>query len=103
MFVPFHAAFIQASVRWQFPVLRWLIWTPALHHWHDTSDGEGIDKNFASSLPLWNLLFATARLPRLPRLPRHCLRNYGTASFQCRETYSGQLTGLFYRRGRAAA
>ena len=100
VFVPFHAAFIHASVRWQFPVLRWLIWTPALRHWHDTSDGVGIDKNFANSLPLWDLLFGTAHLPHLPR---HWPRNYGTANFQCLETYLGQLSGPFRRRCRATA
>ncbi len=47
-----HAVFIQANLRWRFPVLRWLIATPEFHHGRHRSDVEGIDKNFASALPM---------------------------------------------------
>ena len=50
VFVSFHAVFIHANVRWRFPYLRWVLSTPEYHHWHHTSDEEGIDKNFASFL-----------------------------------------------------
>jgi len=94
-FVSFHAVFIHANVRWRFPVLRWVISTPEYHHWHHTSDEEGIDKNFASFLPLWDLLFGTAHQPD------HWPRNYGTVKFQPPESYLGQLLYPFRRRGRA--
>jgi len=94
-FVSFHAVFIHANVRWRFPYLRWLITTPQYHHWHHTSDEEGIDKNFVSLLPLWDVLFGTAHQPDY--WPRH----YGTSKFQPPQTYLGQLAYPWRRRGEA--
>lgn len=91
-FVSFHAAFIHANLRWRFPVLRWLIATREYHHWHHSSDAEGIDKNFASALPLWDLLFGTAHQPG------HWPRHYGTVGEPLPETYLGQLRYPFQRR-----
>jgi sterol desaturase/sphingolipid hydroxylase (fatty acid hydroxylase superfamily) len=94
-FVSFHAVFIHANVRWRFPVLRRLISTPEYHHWHHTSDEEGIDKNFASFLPLWDGLFGTLHLPD------HWPENYGTVRFQPPEDYLGQVFFPFRRKGKA--
>jgi len=93
VFVSFHAVFIHANVRWRFPYLRWVLTTPEYHHWHHTSDEEGIDKNFAGFLPLWDLAFGTAHQPG------HWPRNYGTVKFQPPESYLGQLAYPFRRRG----
>jgi len=94
-FVSFHAVFIHANVRWRFPWLRWAIATPEYHHWHHTSDEEGLDKNFAQALPLWDLLFGTAHQPA------YWPKNYGTVKFQPPETYLGQLVYPLRRRGEA--
>jgi sterol desaturase/sphingolipid hydroxylase (fatty acid hydroxylase superfamily) len=91
----FHAVFIHANVRWRFPYLRWVITTPEYHHWHHTSDEEGIDKNFVGFLPLWDVLFGTAHQPD------HWPKNYGTVNFQPPETYLGQLLYPFRRKGQA--
>jgi sterol desaturase/sphingolipid hydroxylase (fatty acid hydroxylase superfamily) len=90
--VSFHAVFIHANVRWRFPYLRWLITTPEYHHWHHTSDEEGIDKNFVSFLPVWDVLFGTAHQPE------HWPKRYGTVKFQPPETYLGQLAYPFRKR-----
>lgn len=95
VFVSFHAVFIHANIRWRFPGLRWLISTPEYHHWHHTSDEEGIDKNFAQFLPLWDRLFGTIHQPG------HWPRNYGTTHFQPPEDYAGQLLYPFRRKGKA--
>lgn len=92
VFVSFHAVFIHANVRWRFPFLRWVVSTPEYHHWHHTSDEEGLDKNFASFLPMWDLLFGTAHQPS------YWPKNYGTVKFQPPETYVGQLVYPFRRR-----
>jgi sterol desaturase/sphingolipid hydroxylase (fatty acid hydroxylase superfamily) len=92
VFVSIHAVFIHANLRWRFPGLRWVIATPEYHHWHHTSDEEGLDKNFAGFLPLWDLVFGTAHQPA--RWPR----NYGTVNFQPPEDYLGQLLYPFRRR-----
>ena len=94
VFVSFHAVFIHANVRWRLPWLRWVVATPHFHHWHHTSDEEGIDRNFAAFLPLLDRLFGTAHLPR------HWPREYGTVEFQPPESYLGQLAYPFRRRQR---
>lgn len=91
-FVSFHAVYIHSNTRWRFPVLRWLIATPEYHHWHHTSDEEGLDKNFAAFLPFWDRLFGTAHLPD------HWPQNYGTVKFQPPESYLGQLAYPFQRK-----
>jgi sterol desaturase/sphingolipid hydroxylase (fatty acid hydroxylase superfamily) len=93
-FASIHAVFIHANLRWRWPGLRWLVATPEFHHWHHTSDEEGIDKNFAAFLPFWDLLFGTAHLPG------HWPRKYGTVKFQPPDTYLGQLAYPFRLRGR---
>jgi sterol desaturase/sphingolipid hydroxylase (fatty acid hydroxylase superfamily) len=95
VFVSFHAVFIHANVRWRFPALRWAISTPEYHHWHHSSDEEGIDKNFAQFLPFWDVLFGTVHQPDY--WPKH----YGTDKFQPPETYLGQLSYPFRRHGKA--
>lgn len=67
VFVSFHAIFIHANVSFRFPVLRWVIATPEFHHWHHTSQDEGVDINYAGFLPLYDRLFGTVYLP--PHLP----------------------------------
>ena len=91
-FVSFHAVFIHANLRWRFPALRWILATPEYHHWHHTSDEEGLDRNFAGFLPLWDLAFGTAHLPD------HWPKAYGTVNFQPPEDYLGQLAYPFRRR-----
>jgi sterol desaturase/sphingolipid hydroxylase (fatty acid hydroxylase superfamily) len=92
VFVSFLAVYIHANVRWRWPYLRWVIATPEYHHWHHTSDEEGIDKNFAGCLPLWDVVFGTAHQPG------HWPKNYGTVKFQPPEDYLGQLVYPFRRR-----
>ncbi len=91
-FVSIHAVYIHSNTRWRFPVLRWLIATPEYHHWHHTSDEEGLDKNFAAFLPFWDWLFGTAHLPD------HWPEKYGTVKFQPPESYLGQLAYPFMRK-----
>jgi sterol desaturase/sphingolipid hydroxylase (fatty acid hydroxylase superfamily) len=91
-FVSFHAVYIHSNTRWRFPVLRRVIATPEYHHWHHTSDEEGIDKNFAAFLPFWDWLFGTLHLPA------HWPRKYGTVKFQPPESYLGQLAYPFRRK-----
>ncbi len=55
--------FIHANIRWRFGPLEWLIATPRFHHWHHTRNGPR-DRNFASMLPLMDVLFGTAHLPK---------------------------------------
>lgn len=53
---------IHANVRWRFGLLEWIVATPAFHHWHHTS-GEPRDRNYASMLPVLDMVFGTFHLP----------------------------------------
>lgn len=57
--------FIHANVRWRFGFLEWLVTTPAFHHWHHTNDRPDLhNRNYASILPLFDLLFGSFHLPK---------------------------------------
>jgi sterol desaturase/sphingolipid hydroxylase (fatty acid hydroxylase superfamily) len=91
IFVSFHAVYIHANVRHRWPYLRWIFATPEFHHWHHTSDEEGIDKNFAVFLSFIDVIFRTEHMPN------HWPKHYGTTKFQPPETYLGQLAYPFKR------
>ncbi len=91
LFVSFHAVYIHANVNHRWPYLRWVFATPEFHHWHHTSDEEGLDKNFAVFLSFLDVIFRTAHLPN------HWPKRYGTTKFQPPESYLGQLAYPFKR------
>ena len=55
---------IHSNVRVGFGPLRWIVASPAFHHWHHANQPEAIDKNFAGQLSVIDFLFGTAYLPR---------------------------------------
>jgi sterol desaturase/sphingolipid hydroxylase (fatty acid hydroxylase superfamily) len=55
--------FIHANLRWRLAWLTPLIATPAFHHWHHTND-EHTDKNYASMLPIMDILFGSWYMPK---------------------------------------
>jgi lathosterol oxidase len=61
--VVIQATFIHANVRWQFRAIRWLLATPAFHHWHHSAAPEAVNKNFAVHLPALDWLFGSYYLP----------------------------------------
>ena len=102
VFVSFHAIFIHANVRFRFPVLRSVIATPEFHHWHHTSQDEGVDINYAGFLPVYDRLFGTAYLPA------HLPERYSTRGAPLPEGFVGQFLYPFrqwreMRRQRRAA
>jgi len=58
-----HSVLLHANTRLSFGPLRWLIASPAFHHWHHANQREAYDKNFAAQLPLWDLIFKTSHMP----------------------------------------
>jgi sterol desaturase/sphingolipid hydroxylase (fatty acid hydroxylase superfamily) len=55
-----------ANVRtgfWERAPFKYLLVSPALHHWHHSTEKEGLDRNFATVFPFWDLLFGTFFLP----------------------------------------
>jgi sterol desaturase/sphingolipid hydroxylase (fatty acid hydroxylase superfamily) len=60
---------VHANVRLSYGPLRWVLVSPEFHHWHHGAEREAFDRNYASVIVGWDLLFGTAHLPagRLPR------------------------------------
>jgi lathosterol oxidase len=61
--VVIQATFIHANVRWEFRPLRWLLATPAFHHWHHAAEAAAVNKNFSVHTPIWDKLFGSYYLP----------------------------------------
>jgi sterol desaturase/sphingolipid hydroxylase (fatty acid hydroxylase superfamily) len=56
---------IHANINWRFGWFDQFVATPAFHHWHHTNDGtKYINKNYATILPLIDILFGTLYLPK---------------------------------------
>jgi sterol desaturase/sphingolipid hydroxylase (fatty acid hydroxylase superfamily) len=51
-------------VRMPYGPLRWLIVSPEFHHWHHSAEREARDRNYASLVAFWDVLFGTVHLPR---------------------------------------
>jgi sterol desaturase/sphingolipid hydroxylase (fatty acid hydroxylase superfamily) len=91
LFTAFNALFIHSNVRFRFGPLRWVVTTPEFHHWHHANEPEALNKNFAGGLPVLDVLFGTAYLPK-ERVPEA----YGTDEPVPGE-YLTQLTFPFRR------
>jgi sterol desaturase/sphingolipid hydroxylase (fatty acid hydroxylase superfamily) len=91
-FLTFYAIFVHANVSWGLGPLGWLVASPKFHRWHHTSEDEGLDKNFAGLLPLFDVAFGTYYMPR-DRLPER----FGLAREAIPEGILGQLAYPFRR------
>lgn len=58
-----YSAMVHANLNWTFGPLRYVLASPVFHRWHHTSEAEGLDRNFASTFPLLDLLFRTFYMP----------------------------------------
>jgi lathosterol oxidase len=59
-----QSVFIHSNFRPGLGSISKVVTTPRFHHWHHTSDPQHLDRNFAISLPLLDLLFGTYYCPR---------------------------------------
>jgi sterol desaturase/sphingolipid hydroxylase (fatty acid hydroxylase superfamily) len=62
---------VHANVRLAYGPLRLLVVSPEFHHWHHSAEREAYDKNFASLVAVWDVLFGTVFLPRERRPERY--------------------------------
>lgn len=89
-----QSVFIHCNLQFEMLWLRKLVTTPIYHHWHHTSDEGALDKNFAVSLPLMDLLFGTYYCPK-GRWPQ----GYGLAGPPLEERYLTHLLAPFRKSG----
>lgn len=90
-FVSFHAVYIHANVRHEWPWLRGILTTPEFHHWHHAAEPEAINRNYAVLLSCIDTIFGTAYRPG------HWPRSYGIAEGGPPSDYLGQLAHPFRR------
>lgn len=62
--VAVQALFVHSNVRFNFGPLRYILTTPLLHHWHHSSDPKALDKNFAVTFSIIDVVFGTFYCPR---------------------------------------
>jgi sterol desaturase/sphingolipid hydroxylase (fatty acid hydroxylase superfamily) len=58
-----HSAFVHANLGWSLGPFRYVIAGPVFHRWHHTSSDRGGNKNFASTLPVLDVVFGTFYMP----------------------------------------
>ena len=58
-----QAWLVHANVRVPYGPLRWLLVSPEFHHWHHSAEREAYDRNYASLVASWDVLFGTVYLP----------------------------------------
>lgn len=85
-FTIFHSAFVHANLNWTLGPFKYVIASPVFHRWHHTGLEEGGNTNFASTFPIWDILFGTFYMPS-DRLPA----NYGADDPTMPSGFVGQL------------
>lgn len=59
-----YTAFLHANVRVGYGPLSVLLASPQFHHWHHDAEAGAAAGNYASTLPLFDLIFGTYRAPQ---------------------------------------
>jgi sterol desaturase/sphingolipid hydroxylase (fatty acid hydroxylase superfamily) len=68
--------FLHANVRWRLRILHPIVATPEFHHWHHSSEPDALNMNYATLLPIWDVVFGTYFMPGGGRRPEV----YGTTT-----------------------
>jgi sterol desaturase/sphingolipid hydroxylase (fatty acid hydroxylase superfamily)/sugar lactone lactonase YvrE len=58
-----YSAMVHANLSWTFGPLRYVFASPVFHRWHHTREAEGLNKNFAPTFPLLDVVFGTFYMP----------------------------------------
>jgi sterol desaturase/sphingolipid hydroxylase (fatty acid hydroxylase superfamily) len=85
-----YSAMVHANLNWTFGPLKYVFVSPVFHRWHHTMQKEGLDKNFASTFPILDLLFGTFYMPA-GKLPQE----FGNGDPDFPEGFWGQLAYPF--------
>jgi sterol desaturase/sphingolipid hydroxylase (fatty acid hydroxylase superfamily) len=89
----FHSAFVHANLNWTLGPLKYVIATPVFHRWHHTGLEDGGNTNFATTFPIWDILFGTFYMPK-DRLPA----NYGAGDPALPDGFVSQTVYPFRQR-----
>jgi len=87
---------VHANLNWTFGPLRYVLVSPVFHRWHHARAVS--DKNFASTLSLWDVMFGTYHMP-VGELPK----DYGIDDKEMPQTFWAQMAYPIRQRDTAAA
>lgn len=85
-----YSAMVHANLNWTFGPFKYLFASPVFHRWHHTTQKEGMDKNFAPTFPLLDVMFGTFYMPE-GRLPER----YGVSGSNIPSDFIGQMVWPF--------
>jgi sterol desaturase/sphingolipid hydroxylase (fatty acid hydroxylase superfamily) len=94
--VPFniiYSAMVHANLNWTFGPLKYVFASPVFHRWHHTTEAEGLNKNFASTFPVLDVIFGTFYMPA-GKLPE----KFGNGEPDYPEGFWGQFLHPFQTR-----
>jgi sterol desaturase/sphingolipid hydroxylase (fatty acid hydroxylase superfamily) len=63
--------FLHANVRWRLRPLQRFVATPEFHHWHHANEPDALNHNYATFLPIWDIVFGTWFMPADRRPQRY--------------------------------
>jgi lathosterol oxidase len=89
-----QSVFIHCNVNWPLGALRKLLATPQFHHWHHAE--QPVDRNFAVTLPIFDIVFGTYHCP-----PGTWPQRYGLGRSPYGESYVAHLLKPFGIGGRS--
>ena len=85
-----YSSMVHANLNWTFGPLRYVFASPVFHRWHHSAEADGIDKNFASTFPLLDVVFGTFYMP-----PAKLPEQFGNGEHDFPEDFWGQLIHPF--------
>ena len=88
-----YSAMVHANLNWTFGPFKHCFASPVFHRWHHTTQAEGLDKNFAPTFPILDVMFGTFYMPE-DSLPEH----YGVTGTDIPHGFIGQMVWPFKRR-----
>lgn len=88
-----YSAMVHSNLNWTFGPFRYVFSSPVFHRWHHTTQERGLNKNFAPTFPLIDIVFGTFYMPE-GELPK----DYGIIGGKVPETFIGQLIYPFKKR-----
>jgi sterol desaturase/sphingolipid hydroxylase (fatty acid hydroxylase superfamily) len=92
-----YSALVHANLNWTFGPFKYVFVSPVFHRWHHTSQQEGMDKNFAPTFPLIDVMFGTFYMPE-GKLPE----SYGVPGSNIPKDFTGQMLWPFKQRHSAS-
>jgi sterol desaturase/sphingolipid hydroxylase (fatty acid hydroxylase superfamily) len=85
-----YSAMVHANLNWTFGPFRYVFASPVFHRWHHTAQIEGMDKNFAPTFPLLDIVFGTFYMPEAC-VPEH----YGVSGSDIPHGFASQMIWPF--------